>query len=281
MSTVRYTRRPGLLRGYVAALLPRRRILEVPDRELLLPDLAVRPAHLARYRQVCGFPDSDLLPATYLQVLAFPLSLRLMGDPGFPFALPGLVHIRNSVHQLRPIGSDEPLTLRVSAGALAGHRRGRTVDLLTRVAVGGEPVLTAAATFLRRGPAPASARTESSEVAEDPPPAEMSWILPAGLGRRYAAVSGDRNPIHLSRPTARLFGYRTPIVHGMWSAARCLAVLGGRLPAAYRMAVRFTRPVPLPSRVGFGARLGETGWEFAVSAPRDGRVLVSGTFAPG
>ncbi len=280
MGTDRYTRRPALLPGYAAALLPRSRTPEVPDRELVLPDLAVRPAHLERYRRVCGFADSDLLPGTYLQVLAFPLSLRLMADPGFPFALPGLVHIRNSVHQLRPIGVDEPLTLRVSAGNLAEHRRGRTIDLLTRVAVGDEPVLTAAATFLRRGPAPAGAPGER-EVHADPPPAEMSWVLPARLGRRYAVASGDCNPIHLSRITARLFGYRRPIVHGMWSAARCLAVLGSRLPAAYRMAVHFARPVPLPSRVGFGARLGEHGWEFAVSAPRDGRVLVSGSFAPG
>ena len=52
------------------------------------------------------------------------------------------------------------------------------------------------------------------------------------IGRRYGAVSGDRNPIHLYPLTARLFGFRRAIAHGMWTKARCLAALEGRLPEA-------------------------------------------------
>src|SRR6266487_1403229 len=55
----------------------------------------------------------------------------------------------------------------------------------------------------------------------DGPEPHVVWELPADLGRRYAAVSGDRNPIHLYRLTAWLFGFRRPIAHGMWAAARC------------------------------------------------------------
>ena len=35
------------------------------------------------------------------------------------------------------------------------------------------------------------------EELEQPAPTGTSWKLPGDLGRRYAAVSGDHNPIHL------------------------------------------------------------------------------------
>ena len=37
------------------------------------------------------------------------------------------------------------------------------------------------------------------------------WRLPADQGRRYAAVSGDYNPIHLYGWAARPFGFKQPI----------------------------------------------------------------------
>ena len=47
----------------------------------------------------------------------------------------------------------------------------------------------------------------------------------ADLGVRYARVSGDWNPHHLWPWSARLLGYKSPIVHGMWTVARTLALL--------------------------------------------------------
>lgn len=54
--------------------------------------------------------------------------------------------------------------------------------------------------------------------------------IPSDMGRLYAAISGDRNPIHLHPLAAKAFGFRTTIVHGMWTLARCLAEVEGELP---------------------------------------------------
>jgi acyl dehydratase len=81
-------------------------------------------------------------------------------------------------------------------------------------------------------------------------------------------VSGDRNPIHTSRLGARMFGFARPIVHGMWSKARCLAALEGRLPEQYTVDVAFRQPIPLPSRVSFAAWPESSGWEFGVHSDR-------------
>jgi hypothetical protein len=53
----------------------------------------------------------------------------------------------------------------------------------------------------------------------------VHWRLAGNLGRRYGAVSGDRNPIHLYPVTAKAFGFPTNIAHGMWTKARSLAAL--------------------------------------------------------
>jgi acyl dehydratase len=70
-----------------------------------------------------------------------------------------------------------------------------------------------------------------------------------GAGRRYAAVSGDVNPIHLHALTAKLLGFDRAIAHGMYTYARALAAFGPRLPGAGRSSVWFRRPLPLPSTV--------------------------------
>jgi acyl dehydratase len=73
------------------------------------------------------------------------------------------------------------------------------------------------------------------------------------MGRRYAEVSGDRNPIHMRRLTARLFGFPRPIAHGMWAKARCLAALESLLPDRFTAEVRFKLPVLIPGKVSFAS----------------------------
>jgi acyl dehydratase len=97
------------------------------------------------------------------------------------------------------------------------------------------------------------------------------------VGTEYAEVSGDHNPIHTSRLGARLFGFPGPIAHGMWSKARCLAALEGRLPGAYTVDVAFKLPVPLPSTVAFtAAPAGPGGWRFALHGARSGKPHLAG-----
>lgn len=269
MAVVELPALPGLARSYLAGLRPRRGE-SLPDLELRVPEVTAAAPRLAAYQRMCGFDRSDTLPGTYPHVLAFPLLLALMAAPGFPFPLPGLLHVRNEITQYRPLTAADPLALSVRAERLAAHRRGTTVDLVLTGTVGDRPVWTERGTYLHRGAPHDLPRGPHPE----PPEPTAYWYLPRDLGRRYGAVSGDRNPIHLSRLTCWPFGYRRPVAHGMWTAARCLAALGPRLPDAYAFDVHFTRPAPLGARIGFGAELVDGGWRFAVS--RHGRTVAAG-----
>jgi predicted enzyme related to lactoylglutathione lyase len=169
----------------------------------------------------------------------------------------------------------ERLAVGVRATALEPHLRGRAFTIVSEARAGEELVWTDESTILRREKTDGG-DTREREPPPEPPPARAER-LPGDLGRRYPAVSGDRNPIHMHDVPAKLLGFPRTIAHGMWTKARCLAGLENRLPAAYAVEARFRKPVLLPSSVTFGAA-GEDGGaiRFAVRAARDGAPHVDG-----
>ena len=258
-----------------AALGPlRRRPDTLPDRELRR-DVRVDRARLAAYDRVCGFPLSDTLPATYPHVLAFPLALELMAAADFPFGVLGLVHVRNAIEQLRPLDAAEPLELRVRAERLADHPRGRTIDLVTEARAGAGPVWRERGTYLRKE----SGGGGGGRDRAAPPEASAVWAVPGDVGRRYAAVSGDRNPIHLHALPARLLGQPCAIAHGMWAKARCLAGLRGHVPDAFTVEVAFKRPLRLPGSVAFATWVDGTERRFALRDARSGKPCLEGALS--
>jgi acyl dehydratase len=225
---------------------------EIPDIQLQLDGVVGDSSAVAAYAKVCGFTLRDSLPPTYPHVLAFPLHMALMSDGSFPFGAVGLVHIANRITQYRRLGIGEELSLRVHATAIAKHPKGRSFDVVTEVRVGRQIAWESTSTFLRRGKGdPGAASGEAFPIVEEDAPASAEWTLPGDLGRRYAAVSGDRNPIHMHSLTAKPLGFPAAIAHGMWTKAKALGALDARLPDAFAVDVRFRRPILLPAKVEF------------------------------
>jgi acyl dehydratase len=249
-----------------AALTAHGRGGSLPETRLTHTGVRVDRTKLAAYDRVCGYPLTDVLPPTYPHVLAFPLQLALMSDRSFPLALPGLVHVRNQIEVARPIGADEPLDLRVWAERYGVHRKGATVDLSASVSSAGEQVWRGRSTYLARGAKAPDGTQESDTTVPvcDLTRTTATWRIPADAGRRYAKVSGDVNPIHLSALTAKAFGFKHAIAHGMWVKARALALFAGRMPAALTVDVEFHKPLHLPSTVNYLTAPSEGGWDFAV-----------------
>lgn len=221
-----------------------------------MPELGVRcqvtvdPKHLARYRQICGFADDHLLPAPYPHILAFALQMQLLTDKRFPFPLLGLVHLENHIRVLRPLGGLGPFTVSVQVQDLQPHDKGTTFSLITQLhdQLGllweGDSRILCRALRLDGSPAEREAETARAQTTL------AHWRAPADIGRRYARIAGDYNPIHMFAATAKLFGFPRAIAHGLWNKGRALAELAPRLPAAgYAVSVRFQKPVLLPAEV--------------------------------
>jgi MaoC like domain len=274
------TSSPALLPLYGRAALtgPLHRGDSLPTTVYSLAGQPVDPRQLVAYQRVCEFRVSDVLPPTYLHVLAFPLSVALMTQRSFPFPLVGVVHVANSITWHRLTGSDEVYDLTVSATDLRPHSAGRQFDLLAEVRVGDEVVWSGRSTYLRRGGTDGKDRGPRAPLPLAPGPAALVRV-PGDIGRRYGAVSGDRNPIHLHALTARAFGFPSAIAHGMWLKARALATLEGRLPGAGTVEVGFKLPVPLPSTVAISSGQVGSGTDLDVRS-RSGKPHLTGTLTP-
>lgn len=306
---------PGLGGLYARAVLPGwprlpgRNVGENPD-DPALPDVTYRvadvvadPEHLLSYQRLLGEPADDALPAGYVHVLAFPVAMALMVRPDFPLPVAGMVHLANTVTVARTIRAEERLEVHAWAQDLRPHAKGTQVDLVTEVCArygAGDDqrvVWRGVSTYLAKGVARSTvdggiaassangagraAGTTEETSGFTPPMPTARWALDAGTGRRYAAVSGDRNPIHLSALTAKAFGFPRAIAHGMYTAARALAESGAGRQGAFEWTVEFAKPVLLPSTVALAITEDETdGFTYSGWNPRSGKEHFRGTVTP-
>jgi acyl dehydratase len=242
------------------------------------PAVTIERPHVTAYAGVCGFPVKDTVPLTYLHILAFPLHMAILTDPSFPFPAVGAVHLSNSITGHRPVRVGEAVTVTTRAEEVRPHPKGRTVDVVTTVDAGGQVVWESTSTYLRRG-----AGDPDAPVGAGPteiPKGRVTWRLGGDLGRRYAAVSGDHNPIHLYPLTAKALGFRRQIAHGMWSLARCVGAVENRLPDAVTVEVAFKKPIFLPGTVAFGVSPYDEGLAFALTSPKSGAPHLVGRTHP-
>ena len=231
----------------------------VLSREVRIEGRAVRA-----YAALCGFTPAQGVPVTYPHVLGFPLQMALMMGRGFPFPLPGLVHLHNRIVQHVALGDGDRLNLEAGATRLVAHARGQGFVIAVTARRGGGIVWQGESLYLHR-----STRHGQGKAAPASPEIGLARRLgtfeaPADIGRRYARVSGDANPIHTNAVFARLMGFRHPIAHGMWSLARAVALLTPQAALAeVELEAGFRSPLFLPGQ----AELRVRGSDFEITAP--------------
>lgn len=237
--------------------------------EIATPALGVRgvavPADRdAQFRAVAGAPEAGEAFFGHVHALIMPVQMQLMAADDFPLPMMGLVHTANTYRQLAPVPLDEKVDLEVRVEGFRAHRAGTEVVLTATVtAAGTDRVLVEEETLYlakgvrlegAEGAAEVSAAKASGAPARKRPafkvPAPTAlWKLPANTGRKWAMVSGDWNPIHITGVSAKALGMPGVIAHGMYTASRALAE--SQVPAGSRWeyTISFGAPVVLPATV--------------------------------
>jgi acyl dehydratase len=287
--TLHFKSAPAIAPAYVKILLARKPAFakSIPRIEAVLERFAVNRRHLARYRKVCGDRDSPQLPITYPHVIATPLHLAMMTCEAFPVSLLGVVHIRNRIVQQRPLRVDDEGQIRAW---FEGHRetaRGQELDLQTQVQVDGRTVWSEISTFLarrpnrRRVPRTGDAALPILEIPPRQAVTTSTFVVAPGVGRQYACISGDFNPIHIADTAARFFGFKRAIAHGMWSLARCAAEIGNPVfsrPCA--LDVAFKRPIAFCARIVLESWISDGRVGFSLRDSQDERGHLLGSVMP-
>ncbi|MDF2177992.1 MaoC/PaaZ C-terminal domain-containing protein [Aliiglaciecola sp. CAU 1673] len=233
----------------------------LPDTVLRCQGMQVAGDRQRAYQSLLPWPQQGAVHPAWIHCLAMPLHLMLLLDKGFPFRVMGLVHMENQITQYRALGLDEKLDIVCELADLQPHRLGWQFSIVTKVTSADVLIWEAKSINLaRHGKAPAKTLSSVQDLQQ----VDEIWHLDDDLGRQYAKVSGDYNPIHLYPWSARLFGFNAPIAHGMWSKARCISALSSVLGERFRISVSFRKPILLPCDIGFYAHSEPQGGRFGL-----------------
>ncbi|HDZ37466.1 MAG TPA: hypothetical protein ENH62_04120 [Marinobacter sp.] len=275
---------PALLPLYAKALMPKK---PPSDTDIAIPTICAELlcAHsdrkeLRQYERVCGFRPGHHMPITWPHILAFPLHLKLLTEKAFPLPLLGLVHLRNTITQHRPMGLGEVLTLNVCLGHQERTHRGIEFDLITTASSAGTMVWTETSSMLFRQPH----EHEKPAAKTAPPPLDyfpntVEIQARESIGRQYARISGDSNPIHMHALSARMFGFPKAIAHGMWSKANVLAILeqqSGWQSGPLRVTCQFKTPLFIPGNAQLNWQTGKKVWDYQLLNARGDAPHLSG-----
>lgn len=235
---------------------------QLPGLSTQINSLVINRQHLQAYQQLCGFQSTQTLPATYLHMIGFPLFLKILIQQDFPMRAMGQVHLRNQISVHHQFDIRQPIDMTAAIGGSVLTSRGLEWNIDVSARVDNQVVWSGESVFLHRCKT-GILREAVSPIRHEGEP--QNWQVDADIGRRYARVSGDYNPIHLTDITAKLFGFKQAIAHGMWSKARCLAALDQQLPdEGYSVDVTFHRPLFLPSQVLFFSQQLEERQQFSL-----------------
>jgi len=229
----------------------------LPQQKVCLNNQRIDISELHAFQKVCGYPVSDALPISYLHNQVFDLQMVLLLDETMPIPPLGMVHLEHSISRLKTIKPSEHYDTEVFFGKVEPHKHGVTFETHAEIRVDNELVWHETAKTLCRLPKHLLSKAQAEATPKagfQRPCAETAVVLRAtsDTGRRYGAVSGDRNPIHLWPITAKLFGFKRHIAHGMWTMARVAAEFEPDfLDESICYSARFLKPVFLPTRLHY------------------------------
>jgi acyl dehydratase len=226
-----FTEQPPFLSLYMKIFFARKKGFKgpesVPTIQAVWKGAQVDQAALKEYRKACGFEEDGKLPILYPHILTSAIHMSLLAHPEFPLSIMGSVHARNNILQRRAIGETEPVDVECTLAACRVVKQGVEFDVTTKLLVGDDCPWESVSTYLVRkkqsnpGEPPAWTQLGNLDGGEE----MATFHVPADMGRRYAKITGDYNPIHISKILAKLFGFPRDIIHGMWSLAKCITEL--------------------------------------------------------
>lgn len=265
-----FKEKPSLFGAYVNIFTPGRAkyagVENLPPLQSHWLNATESPAKIQAYREACGLDNDGKLPLLYPHILTSAMHIHMLADKRFPASALGAVHARNHIVQHRPIIETESVDLHCYFNGARVLKAGLEVDIATTVSSNNEHLWESISSYLFLGRkfgdiGPAHSWSTFEELGT--PSQEADWSVPADMGRRYAKITGDYNPIHVSKLLAKIFGFKRDLIHGMWSLARCLAHLPlAELEGAVRLDVAFKGPVYMQSKVNMKAEPIASGHRF-------------------
>jgi NAD(P)-dependent dehydrogenase (short-subunit alcohol dehydrogenase family)/acyl dehydratase/putative sterol carrier protein len=198
--------------------------------------LLVRPEKMAAYDDAVGDKDSLIFPVTLVKELF----VKFIEDTEFNGDLARMVHGEQLFYFHRSIKAWDLISPRGCVVGIEDKSSGQILSLDQRLYCEGELGVVMESRLFFRGESKGEKAPANPPPTRPPPSSQTQVIVPTDLPARYAAASGDRNPIHVDKAFAQSAGFRDVILHGLGTLALVATALPKNLA---RLQVRFAKPV--------------------------------------
>ena len=232
MNTIELQAQPSIASSYLKLFTKKTRGMKegekLPELKYVLKNITVNHQQLLPFNTVCGLQETQI-GITYPYVLAGPTMLALVAEPSFPLPAAGLLHLRNRITQHHVLSIDQPYEIAVFTAESRFRPQGLEFDIMTELKSQDETLWSCKSTFLKKGKFDredsASEDEDIFRKLESEPFLSDKLNVPKDIGKIYARICKDYNPIHISNLAAKLFGYKRSIAHGMWTTAKVVSHL--------------------------------------------------------
>lgn len=241
--------------------------LEIDVDALAVKSVTVERNRDEAFRALVRAPKSEHACFGHIHALIMPIQMELMAAADFPLPMMGLVHTENTFREISPVALGGQVNIDVRVASFRAHRSGTEVVLASTVsaAESGATLVEEESVYLAKGVRlkdaegfqEVQAQREAIESGRETirreqfktPFPTAQWQLPVNTGRRWAKVSGDWNPIHITAGSAKALGMPGAIAHGMYTASRALAESGIQPGQPFEFRISFGAPVVLPTTI--------------------------------
>ncbi|MGB3725555.1 MAG: MaoC/PaaZ C-terminal domain-containing protein [Glaciecola sp.] len=259
----------------------------------------ISSSHCNKYNKLTHWQHNlaALIHPNYVQTLSLPLQLSMMVMQPFPFKPMGLVHVANAINIHRLPEQTATLHISTSFGKVYYHRRGWLFEVITQASQDEKVVnnkgfcIEATSYYLARtrhnNATQEFYKTNTQTMPSWLDSASSEWVSGSDtiaqldfsddIGRRYAKVSGDYNPIHLYPYTAKLLGFKKAIAHGMYSKAWAVSNLAQQHSFASQptlITTTFMQPISLPLSTQLSVSKSANEIDFSLHSQHRGKARV-------
>jgi len=212
----------------------------------------VDESKIQAYHKIVHWQETQSTPLhpCFLHLYAFKQHMQLMLDDRFPFALLGIVHLSNKIDVLTALDLSMDVELESNIVSFERHIKGISFKIESKFYQQQQLIWHSESELLAVDKKSFSGKSHSRPYQLQSGSLLVNqWHCDSAVGRKYGKVSGDFNPIHLSQTSAKLFGFKSAIAHGMWSKARSISEFQEHIGDEFSVAVNFIKPLFLPSDV--------------------------------
>lgn len=198
---------------------------------------------LKAYHDLTGWSRGGIHPI-FPYALNTHLHFALVNDKYFPFNPFGLVHKKETIICHAPLTKGK-WKMSAKVDDIIEVDKGYEVIIKTDLTIDEKLVWESKTiAFKKTKSGPSKLRSNDQKITSN-----IEWVVPAGHGRKYAKISHNIDPIHMSAKSAKLMGHnKGAIMHGMWTVARGVSAYS-QLTYPFHINIKFVSPIYMPAKV--------------------------------